>query len=316
LPSRKPAKGRARAKRKADDEQEPTSERRPRGMWSGTLSFGLVTVPVELFPATRSQRTALRMLAPDGTPLARRYFSSKGQPLAWEDLQRGYELDDGSFVVVEDEELERLLPDQSRDIDLTRFVPVESIPPLYFERAYLLAPAGGSSAAYRLLASTMERLGKAGIATFVMRDRQYVIAIIARDGLLRAETLRFPDELRSPDDIGLPEGEPHKERVRDMRAAIKKLSQAKIAERELADSYWQRLEKLVAAKKKRNEDVVPVTEAEGATDENVAEVIDLMDVLRKSLAQQPANSSQTRAPGKRPGVRKTGGARRARSRAS
>jgi DNA end-binding protein Ku len=304
LPSRKPAKGRARSKRQADHEQEPTGERRPRGMWSGTLSFGLVTIPVELFPATRSQRSALRMLAPDGTPLARRYFSSKGQPLGWEDLQRGYELDDGSFVVVEDEELERLLPDQSRDIDLTRFVPVESIPPLYYERAYLLAPAGGSTVSYRLLASTMERLGKAGIATFVMRDRQYVIAIIARDGLLRAETLRFADELRSPDEIGLPQGEPHKERVRDMRGAIKKLSQARVAERELADSYWQRLEKLVAQKKKRNEDVVPAAEAEGATDENMAEVIDLMDVLRKSLAQKPSGG------GKRPGVRKAGAAPR------
>jgi non-homologous end joining protein Ku len=101
-----------------------------------------------------------------------------------------------------------------------------------------------------------------------------------------------------------------------MRAAIKKLSQAKVAERELADSYWQRLEKLVAQKKKRNEDVVPAAEAEGASDENMAEVIDLMDVLRKSLAQKPANSGQARATGKRPGVRKTGAARRSRSHAS
>jgi DNA end-binding protein Ku len=293
LPSRKRTTGRPRRKRASETEQETQDtleERRPRGMWSGTLSFGLVTIPVELFAATRSQRTALRMLAPDGTPLARRYFSSKGRPLAWEELHRGYELDDGSFVVVEDEELERLLPDQSRDIDLTRFVPADSIPPLYFERAYLLAPAGGSSAAYRLLASTMERLGKAGIATFVMRDRQYVIAIMARDGLLRAETLRFADELRAPEDIGLRESEPSKERVKSMRAAIKQLSKANVAERELADSYWQRLEKLVAQKKKRNEDVVPAAVAANDNEENVAEVIDLMEVLRKSLASQPSKA--------------------------
>lgn len=308
MPSRKRTNRRPRRER--EPEQEPKGERRPRGIWSGTLSFGLVTIPVELFSAARSQRTPLRMLAPDGTPLSRRYFSSEGRALSWDDLERGYELEDGSFVVVEDEELERLLPDQSRDIDLTRFVPVESIPPLYFERPYILAPAGGSSAAYRLLASTMERLGKAGIATFVMRDRQYVIAILARDGILRAETLRFPDEVRSPEEIDLPAGEPSKERVRDMRAAVKRLSEAKVAERELADTYWQRLEKLVAQKKKRNEDVVPVAEAGGEPEENVAEVIDLMDVLRRSLARQPAKA-ETTASHKRSAPRKA--ARRSRT---
>jgi DNA end-binding protein Ku len=286
-------------------------------MWTGTLSFGLVTIPVELFAATRSTRKSLRMLAPDGTPLSRRYFSSSGAQLDADDLERGYDLGDGNFVVVEDEELERLLPDQSRDIDLTRFVPRESIPALFFDRAYILAPAGGSSSAYRLLASTMERLDKAGIATFVMRERQYLVAITAEDGLLRAETLRFADELRSADDVGLPAKDaPAKQRVHDMREAIKQLSKPQLAERELADDYWKRLEKLVAKKQAHNEGVVPAEGASAEADENVAEVIDLMAVLRRSLAQQtpPGERGQNREAAddkpKRPGLSKTGAAKR------
>src|SRR5207248_7073669 len=107
--------------------------------------------------------------------------------------------------VVTDEELERLAPEKSRDIDLRRFVEAEAIPPMYFERSYFLVPAGGSAKAYRLLAATMEETHRAGIATFVMRGKEYLVAILSENGILRAETLRFSDEIRSPEDVGLPE---------------------------------------------------------------------------------------------------------------
>jgi len=293
-----------RKKKSTRHQDEPTQSDSalPKSHWSGTLSFGLVTIPVELYSATRSSRRSLRMLAPDGSPLARRYYSGEGKALENDDLTRGFELDDGSFVVVDDDELERLLPDQSRDIDLTRFVPRTSIPPLYFDKAYILAPAESTHSAYRLLASTMERLDKAGIATFVMRDRQYLVAITSRDGLLRAETLRFADELRTPESLGLPpEKKPRAERVRHMKAAIKHLSKAQAAEKELTDTYWQRLEKLVEKKKRDNEGVVPAR-VEDAHDENVAEVIDLMAVLRQSLANQKTPKADKAS---QPGIKKT-----------
>jgi DNA end-binding protein Ku len=260
----------------------------PRGLWSGTLSFGLVTIPVQLYSATHSARRSLRMLSPEGTPLARRYFDENGKVLENDALARGYELDDGHFVVIEDEELERLLPDQSRDIDLSRFVPVDAIPPLYFEHAYILAPGEGGSSAYRLLSATMERLGKAGIATFVMRERQYVVAITAHDGVLWAETLRFQDELRSKESIGLKAHTASESAVKEMRSAIKGLKAARVSERELKDSYWQRVEKLVAKKKAELRDVVPAN-TESAPEESTAEVIDLMEVLQKSLARSRAS---------------------------
>src|SRR3977135_365293 len=146
------------------------------------------------------------MRGPEHEPLARRYYSEKtGRDLDTDDMVRGFEIDKDKYVVVTDEELERLAPEQSRDIDVRRFVDLESIPPIYFDRSYFLAPAEGSEQAYRLLVQTMEKSNLAGIATFVMRGKEYLVAIFAENGILRAETMRFADELRSPADVGLPE---------------------------------------------------------------------------------------------------------------
>src|ERR1041385_2899096 len=182
---------------------EPTS---PRPFWSGTISFGLVSIPVNLFPASRSSHVGLRMLASDGTPLRRRYFSGTAdRGLGPEQMVRGFEIEEGKYVVVTDEELERLEPEKSRDIDLRRFVPQDAIPPMYFDRSYFLLPAETAGKAYQLLATVMEKSKRVGIATFVMRGKEYLIAILSANGILCAETLRFSDELRSASDIGLPE---------------------------------------------------------------------------------------------------------------
>ncbi|MGH9970625.1 MAG: Ku protein, partial [Pyrinomonadaceae bacterium] len=144
-------------------------------------------MPVNLFPANQPGRAPLRMLGPEGTPLARKYYSEKTErDLDADEMVRGYEIDKGKFVVVTDEELERLAPDKTRDINLTRFVKEDSIPPIYFERGYFLTPAGNSEKAYKLLAEAMEKTGQAGIATFVMRGKEYLVAIFSDHGILRA----------------------------------------------------------------------------------------------------------------------------------
>src|SRR3989442_10822373 len=120
-------------------------------------------------------------------------------------MVRGFEYEKGKYVIVTDEELERLAPEQSRDIDLRKFVDLESIPPLYFDRSYFLAPSEGSEKAYKLLAETMKKEALAGVATFVMRGKEYLVAIFPENGILRAETMRFADEIRSPKEIDLPE---------------------------------------------------------------------------------------------------------------
>ena len=191
-----------------------------------------------------------------------------------------------NYVVVTDEELERLDPEKSRDIDLRVFVKKEEIPPLYFEHAYFLAPAaGGAVKAYQLLAETMESSGCSGIATVVMRDKAYLIAILAEKGILRAEMLRFSDEVRSPGDIGLPKPkQAPKAAVSRFAKLIRQRARDEISPDELRDEYAQQLLKLVERKQERNKDIVE----SDVEKEKPAKVVDLMEVLKKSLARKKA----------------------------
>jgi len=270
---------RNRRKQKSSDNEERSGAR---PFWSGTLTFGLVSVPVDLYPGNRTNRATLRMLGPEGEPLARRYFSQKtGRALDNEHMVRGYEFDKDKYVVITDEELERLAPDQSRDIDLRRFVELKSIPPLYFDRSYFLAPSAGSEKAYRLLSETMQKEKLAGIATFVMRGKEYLVAIFPENGILRAETLRFADELRSPKDMGLPEKKKvPAAAVKKFERIIAKHSDKHLSLKDLKDEKTAQLLKLVAKKRKQHKDVVEVEVAE----RDDGKVVDLMEVLKKSLA--------------------------------
>jgi DNA end-binding protein Ku len=245
------------------------------------LTFGLVSVPVSLFPATRGVRTSLRMLGPDGQPLSRRYYAEKsGKDLDADEVTRGFELDKNKFVVITDEELERLEPEKTRDINLTQFVPADSIPPLYFERGYFLTPAAGSQKAYKLLAETMEKNELAGIATFVMRGKEYLVAIFSEKGILRAETMRFADEIRTPEDVGLPKKKPAPAAtVKKFERLISTRSKKQFAPAKLADKQTDELLKLVKRKEKQSRNVVRV-EPEVDADNKV---IDLVQVLKKSL---------------------------------
>ncbi|HSE19660.1 MAG TPA: Ku protein [Pyrinomonadaceae bacterium] len=269
----------SRASRKAVEPEEESAGGRP--FWSGTLTFGLVSVPVSLFPATRSNRTSLRMLGPDGQPLARKYYAEKtGKDLDADEVVRGFEINKEKYVIVTDEELERLAPEKTRDIDLKQFVPAESIPPIYFERGYFLTPAAGSQKAYKLLAETMDKSGLAGIATFVMRGKEYLVAIFSDKGILRAETMRFADELRSPSDVGLPKKkEPPKATVTKFEKLIANKSKKRFTPTKLADKQSDSLLKLVKKKEKKRENVVKVEE-EVDTDRKV---VDLVKILKQSL---------------------------------
>jgi DNA end-binding protein Ku len=281
-----------------DDLEQPGGLR---SFWTGTITFGLVTVPVALYSATRPRGVALKMIGPDEAPVRRRYVCSKdGKVLDADEIVRGYEIEKGKFVVVTDDELEAIEPRKSREIDLRVFVDVEAIDPMYFERAYFLVPAGGTNKAYRLLAEVMEKKKQAGIATFVMRAKEYLVAILAENGILRAETLRFADEIRKPSTIGLPD-------VPKIPAADVKKFETQIAKhakkvnlREFLDDYTERLEKLVAAKERKKEDIVRAPEEPEAEEEaGGGEVVDLMAMLSRSLGGGTARKPAKKTPSSR-----------------
>jgi DNA end-binding protein Ku len=271
-----------RSSKRKQSSEDNGNARGARPFWSGTLTFGLVSVPVDLYPGNRTNRAPLRMLSPEGEPLSRRYFSQKsGKELDDEDMVRGYEIDQDRYVVVTDEELERLAPEQSRDIDLRRFVPLEEIPPLYFDRSYFLAPSEGSEKAYKLLAETMNKEDLAGIATFVMRGKEYLVSIFPENGILRAETMRFADEIRSAKEVDLPEKKKvPAATVKKFEKLIEKHSAKQLSMKVLKDQQTDKLLKLVAKKRKQHKDIVEVEEPK----REEGKVIDLMAALKKSLA--------------------------------
>ncbi len=262
--------------------------------WSGTITFGLVSVPVDFYAGLRGGSAPLRMIGPRGTPLSRRYFCPKeNRELEPDEIVRGYSLDGGGFVVIEDEDIEAAEPERTRDIELQRFVKVEEIPRFYLDRPFFLAPAGSSTRAYRLLAEIMERTGRAGIATFVMRGRSYMVAILASQGILEAETLRFTGELRVPEEIGLPEpAEVPRKQVAAFARAIREHA-GRFDPGALEDRDSRALEKLAAGKLKRKRDVIEVEREERAPEES--KVIDLMEVLRERL-QGGASKTRGGAP--------------------
>jgi DNA end-binding protein Ku len=264
--------------------EEGAEDARARAFWTGTISFGLVSVPVSLFSGTRAQRGSLRMLAPDGTPLERRWHCPEDdEDVSWKELVRGFETDDGDYVVMTEQEIESAAPEKSRDIDLRKFVPRDALDPVFFERGYFLVPAGESTKAYRLLAQAMEKTGLAGIATFVMRTKEYLVAILAEDGLLRAETLRWAGEVRTPADVGLGKpGKPAPAAGKKFAKAIKANTSRSLSEKELEDHAGARLEKLVKSKLRKGEDVIEAPADVEPTSANEG-IIDLMEVLKRSL---------------------------------
>ncbi|MCK0538008.1 non-homologous end joining protein Ku [Alcanivorax quisquiliarum] len=293
-------KTRAARQQAANDNNDTGTPQRPRPFWSGTLSFGLVSLPVGLYPAHRGSAVSLRMVDEAGQRLRRRYRCSRdGKLLERDDLIRGYETEDGKYITVEDEELEALAPKKSREIDLRQFVERDELDPAYFLRGYFLTPEEGAIKAYRLLARAMEEADRAGIATFVMRGHEYVIAIVAEGGILRAETLRFADTLRNPGDIGLPS--PEKPRAKDiqrLQGAIKTLRAEAPDDAPLHNPNITAIESLAREKLKKNRDVLQTAPDDPSDEEEPGEAPpDLMAILKQSLAvTEPDSAPASTAP--------------------
>lgn len=261
-----------------------------RPIWSGTITFGLVSIPVDLLSAIRPRQTAMKLVDKSGHPLGRQYHCSKeGKKLDKDDLVRGYETSDGKVVEITDLEFESVAPEVSGDIELRNFVPLEQIPPIYFQKPYFLAPSGKSAKSYHLLAATMQRTGRVGIGSFVMRGHEYLVAIVSDNGVLRADTLRYADEIRTAESVGLPKrSKVSATKVKQLAKEIDELTRRELDMAELRDEDADALKELMEAKQKDEKSVIHRTgleDAEPEAAEGGAKIIDLMAILRKSLSK-------------------------------
>jgi DNA end-binding protein Ku len=256
-----------------------------RALWSGSLSFGLVNVPVQIVSAVRDLDLHFRQLhEKDKVPVqTQRWCSKEGKEVPYEAITRSYELDDGTTVIVSDEDLEAVEPRKTRTIDIEQFVDLAEVDPIYFDHPYWLVPAGddeGATRAYRLLLRVMEQTGHAALGSFVMRAKEHLAIVRARDGALTLTTMRFHDEVRATKDVPSAPGKRTKPTKQQLDAAVA-LIEALAGDWQpeaYEDRYRQRLQKIVRQKGKGKPVELP-QEDEAEPDAPP----DLMAVLKQAL---------------------------------
>jgi DNA end-binding protein Ku len=255
-----------------------------RAIWSGTISFGLLNVPVRMFSAVARRNIALREIRESDSAKIkhRRVAEGTDEEVPYENIIKAYELAPGQYVPLGKDDLAALAPEKTRAIDVQDFVDIEEIDPMYFDSPYYLGPADGAEKAYSLLASAMESSGKAAIARFVFRNKEHLSAIRASDGVLTLTTMRFHDEVVPPSDLddALPDKKPKVAKKEQQMAEqlIDSLS-TEFEPNSYRDEYREQLLALIERKAEGKEIVAPEAEEPKAT-----KAPDLMAALEESIA--------------------------------
>jgi DNA end-binding protein Ku len=281
----------------------------PRPLWSGSLSFGLVNVPVTLFSAVRDRSVRFSQLhEPDCSPIeTHRFCSKENREVPWEEIVKGRELDDGRWVLLTDEDLAAASPHQTRTIDIERFVQESEIDPIYYERPYLLIPGNeGAARAYALLSEVMQDAGRVALGRFVMRAKEHLVSIRPRGRTLTLTTMLFHDEVRSREELAEETStvKPTSEQIENAVAIVKEL-EVPFDPSSYKDEHRAHLERVIKRKQKGQKISVPVAEKEPAKETTMA-APDLMGALEESLArirgdakQAPAGKPVRKAPAKK-----------------
>ena len=255
-----------------------------RAIWSGTISFGLLNVPVKLYSAVSRKTIRFNELREsDGARVRhKRVAEGTDEEVPYEEIVKGYEISPDRYVTLTREELSELDPAKTRSIDIQEFVDIGDIDPIYFENPYYLGPAEGAEKAYSLLARAMESSGKAAIARFVLRNREHLAAIRAHDGVLTMTTMRFADEVVAPEELDdvLPQEQPKvgKKEVDMAEKLIESLS-SEFDPASYRDEYREELLGLIEQKADGKEVVTSTSEEPEPT-----RAPDLMAALEESIA--------------------------------
>jgi DNA end-binding protein Ku len=265
-----------------------------RAVWSGSISFGLVNVPVKAYTAVREHKISFNQLEKDSGARIRyeKVSEDSGERVEPRDIELGYEIRKGRYVTFDQSELDELRPESTRAVEVTEFVALEEIDPIYYERTYWLAPDGeAAEKAYQLLRAAMEERQRVGIGTVVMRNKQYLTAIRPLDGVLAMSTMRFADEIVSQsetDELPSRRSKPEAKAVRLAVQIVDSLAAEWDPER-YRDTYTDQLRTIIERKDKGKDAVVEKAPAQQA------EVLDLMAALEASVSATKAAGKGARA---------------------
>jgi len=282
--------------------------RRP--IWKGSISFGLVTIPVSLYPAEERNELSFRML--DSRDLApvkyQRVNERSGREVPWEKIVKGYEYEPGQYVVMSDEELKRANVTAAQTVEVTAFVDGSQISPVYYDRPYYLEPLKKARKSYALLREVLQRTGRVGIGKIVIRSKQYLATVIARGPVIIVNLLRYEHELRKPDELDLPV-----ESLDELGIAPKEI---KLAEQlveamiepwkpeQYADTYSDDVMALIEEKIKSGVTDKALPAPAEAAPRRKAQVVDIMDLLKRSVEKARKEGAPAR---KRQEVRRKAG---------
>lgn len=262
-----------------------------RAVWTGALSFGLVSIPVSLYPATQDHEVRFHQFERGTTSRVRyrRVNQDTGAEVDYSDIVKGAELPDGEYVVVTDEELEEVAPRQTNSIEISDFVELDQIDPVYFQRSYFLgARDDNARKPYALLTSAIEQSGRAAVASFVLRNKEYLAVIRPYRGALILETMYFADEVRQPDQVLDNQPDRRSLRKQDLDMAVKLIDSmsADWDPKRYHDEYTERVNELVTAKSRDEKFETP-------EEEPSADVIDLTAALQASIDRVRGGSSKS-----------------------
>ena len=268
-----------------------------RSMWKGAISFGLVHIPVEMYPAVTNKGLDLNMLdRRDFSPIGfKRYNKTTGKEVGWDDIIKGYEYEEGEYVVLSDEDLRRANPESTQTIDILAFVDAEEVPLIYYDQPYYLAPGKGGAKVYALLRDTLKKVGKIGIAHVVIRVKQHLAALHCQGDTIVMNTLRYPDEIRDDSDLKIPAAN-----AKDASISEKELKMAMALVQgmsedwkpsQYSDTYREDVMAMIEKKIKARQTktiTMPDPDEKPARSSNV---IDLVSLLQASLGKKPGKAA-------------------------
>lgn len=259
-----------------------------RAIWKGSISFGLVNIPIGLYPATRREELSFRQLRrSDLSPINyKRVAEADQKEVPWEEIVKGYEYEKGEFVVVTEEDFKRANVEATQTVDITDFVELEQIDPMFFDKPYYLEPLKGGQKAYALLRDVLKETGKVGIAKVVIKTKQHLAAVKPKDDALVLELMHFSGELLEPKDHELPKKEAVGKKELEMAKTLVESMSSKWEPEKYRDEYKKQLMDAIEEKVAAGGKELPVKRAK----KTPSNVVDLMSILKKSIEENSGKS--------------------------